>query len=177
MTWDSSLTGFNRVPAASCTFCVADPHGTCGAHTTTARPACARSWKEVILFGLPGATTMVSVLEAKVTAGPASRPDCSTLLMVLPSAAANTSAGAPWVNCVARSAEPAKENSTSVPGLSVLNCAPMSENAVFSDAAAKTVSFPPPVGVAAEHPPRTAVARTTVRRVRASRFRADPEPV
>ena len=120
---------------------------------------------------------MVSVLEAKVTAGPASRPACSTLLMVLPSAAANTSAGAPWVNCVARSAEPAKENSTSVPGLSVVNCAPMSENAVFSDAAAKTVSFPPSAGMAAEHPARTLITKMADRKVRASRFRADPEPV
>ena len=32
----------------------------------------------------------------------------------------------------------------SVPGLSVLNCSPMSVNAFFNDAAAKTMSFPPP---------------------------------
>ena len=36
----------------------------------------------------------------------------------------------------------------SVPGLSVLNCSPMSVNAFFNDAAAKTMSFPPPVVLA-----------------------------
>src|SRR5262249_47541957 len=63
--------------------------------------------------------------------------------MLLLSAEANTSAGAPWVNWVTRSDDPAKENSMSAPGLSVLNCSPISVNDFFSDAAAKTISFPP----------------------------------
>jgi hypothetical protein len=48
---------------------------------------------------------------------------------------------------VTRSDEPANENSTSLPGLSVLNCSPMAVKDFFSDAAAKTISFPPPAAL------------------------------
>ena len=99
---------------------------------------------EATFFGLPGAVTIVSVLEAKLTGSPASRSAWAALSMFFVSAEANTSAGAPWVNWVTRSEEPAKENSMSVPGLSVLNCSPISVNDFFNDAAAKTMSFPPP---------------------------------
>ena len=109
-----------------------------------------------MFFGLPGATAMVSVFDAKFTGSPASRPACAALSMFLVSAEANTSAGAPCVNCVTRSEDPAKENSTDAPGLSVLNCSPISVNVFLSDAAANTISVRPrgarPRDVAAPRP-------------------------
>ena len=71
----------------------ADPHGTCGAHTTTDRPGRDRSLNEATFFGLPGAVTIVSVLDAKFTGSPASRSACAALSMFLVSAEAKTSAG------------------------------------------------------------------------------------
>src|SRR6476469_4414618 len=70
--------------------------------------------------------------------------------MLRVSAEAKTSAGAPWVNWVTRSEEPAKENSTDVPGLSVLNCSPMAVNVDFSEAAANTTRCPPCSAVVGE---------------------------
>src|SRR5690242_21957363 len=93
---------------------------------------------------------MVSVFDAKLTGSPASSPACAALSMFLVSAEANTSACAPWVNWVTRSDEPAKENSTSAPGLSALNCSPMLVNDFFNDAAANTVILPPVAFGAAE---------------------------
>src|SRR6478609_8307611 len=86
---------------------------------------------------------MVKVLDAKSTGAPSSSPAAAALSMLRVSAEAKTSAGAPWVNWVTRSEEPAKENSTDVPGLSVLNCSPMAVNVDFSDAAANTTRCPP----------------------------------
>ena len=77
------------------TFSVAEPQGTCGAHTTTDKPGCVRSLNEAIFFGLPGAVTIVSVLDAKFTGLPASRSAWAALSMFFVSADANTSAGAP----------------------------------------------------------------------------------
>src|SRR6478609_8448262 len=82
---------------------------------------------------------MVKVLDATLTGAPSRSPACAALSMLRVSADANTSAGAPWVSCVTRSEEPAKENSTDVPGLSVLNCSPMAVNEDFNDAAANTM--------------------------------------
>jgi hypothetical protein len=96
---------------------------------------------EAIFFGLPGATAMVSVLDAKFTGSLASSPACAALSMFLVSADAKTSAWAPWVSWVTRSDEPANENSTEAPGFSVLNCSPMSVKVCFSEAAANTMIF------------------------------------
>src|SRR5690242_4250506 len=93
-------------------------------------------------LGFPGATAMVRVLVAKLTGLPPSRPACEALSMLRVSAEANTSAVAPWVSCVTRSEEPANENSTEEPGLSVLYWLAISVNADFSDAAANTVMEP-----------------------------------
>ena len=67
MTADSSLTGARVTPVAFSTFSVADPHGTCGAHTTTWVPGLARSANVAMPLGFPGGVTMVSVLVAKFT--------------------------------------------------------------------------------------------------------------
>src|ERR1700694_1843342 len=62
--------------------------------------------------------------------------------MFLGSAEASTSSAAPWVNWVTRPEDPAKENSTDAPGLSVLNCSPILVKDFFNEAAAKTMIFP-----------------------------------
>src|SRR3981081_4407176 len=108
-------------------------------------------------FGFPGAVMMVRVFDANVTGSPAGRPALAALSMLVVAAEANTSAGAPWVSWVTRSEEPAKVNSTDAPGLSVLNCSPMSVKDFFSDAAAKTMIFP--VAAAALDEPADGVAR------------------
>ena len=71
---------------------VADPHGTGGAQTTTINPGLSRSAKEVMFLGLPGATAMTRVFDAKLTGSPASRPALAALSMFVVSAEANTSA-------------------------------------------------------------------------------------
>ena len=140
VTADSSLTGVRVTPVAFSTFSVADPHGTCGAHTTTWVPGRARSAKDVIFFGLPNGVTIVRVLVAKSTGVPAMAPASTALVMFAVSAEANTSAGAPWVSWVTRSDEPAKLKVTFVPGWSCSNRAPSSVNVFFNDAAANTMS-------------------------------------
>ena len=62
--------------------------------------------------------------------------------MFLVSAEANTSAGAPWVICVARSEEPAKLSVTLVPGFLASNSSASCVNVALSEAAAKTVTVP-----------------------------------
>ena len=84
--------------------------------------------------------------------------------MFLVSAEANTSADAPCVSWVTRSDEPAKLKSTELPGLSVLNCSPISVNVAFRDAAAKTVIDSPDAVSDEPHPVSAAtsiVANTT----------------
>jgi hypothetical protein len=93
-------------------------------------------------FGLPGGVTMVSVLVAKLTGAVAVSPASTALVMFLVSAEANTSACAPWVSWATRSDEPAKLNSTLVPGCSASNFSPSSVNVFFNEAAAKTVMSP-----------------------------------
>src|SRR5262249_2957568 len=135
-------TGDKEMPAASSIFFVAEPQGTCGAHTTTCVPGLARSAKEAMPFGFPFGVTMVRVLVAKSTGWPASRPASTALVMLAVSAEGNTAAGAPWVSWATRSEDPAKLKIAFVPGLSRSICAPSSVNTDFSDAAANTVMFP-----------------------------------
>src|ERR1700677_1741197 len=94
-------------------------------------------------MGVPGATTMVRVLDAKLTGFPSSSPVWAALSILRVSAEADTSARAPRVSWVTRSEDPAKLNSTEALGLSVLNCSPISVMAALSEAVANTVSFPP----------------------------------
>ena len=120
----SSLTGFSVTPVAVSTFCVAEPHGTCGAQTTTLTPASARSAKEVISAGLSGGTAISRVLDAKFTGSPFTRLSAVALSMFLVSAEANTSPGAPCCSWVTRSEEPPKLKVTLVPAWEVSNCWP-----------------------------------------------------
>ena len=101
------------------TVAAAAPHGTCGAQTTTFSPGFARSAKEAMPEGFPGGVTIVRILLAKFTGVPETRFADVALVMLLVSAEANTSAGAPAVSWVTRSEEPAKLNVTVDPGFSV----------------------------------------------------------
>ena len=92
---DSSLTGRSFRPAVSWTFWAAAPHGTCGAQITTVTPGFVRSASEAMPLGFPGPVTIVSVLVAKMTGLPGTRPASTALSMFFSSAEANTSAGAP----------------------------------------------------------------------------------
>src|SRR5271165_3504667 len=119
--------------------CTSDAQTRGRAHTATLSPGRFRSTNDVIFLGLPGATAMASLFDAKLTGFPATRPAWVTLAMFGRSPAANTSALAPSVNCAARSDDPAKMNSTDVPGLSDLNCLPISLKLLISDDDANTV--------------------------------------
>ena len=151
MTDDSSLTGARVVPVSRSMALVAAPQGTWPAQATTLTPDRARSLKPVMRAGFPGGTTMVRVLVAKFLASPSTRSSPLSLSMFRVSAEAKTSAGAPCVICVTRSAEPAKLRVTSDPGLAASNFPAMSVKAVLRDAAAKTVTLP----AAPDVPPST----------------------
>ena len=69
LTSGSSLTGLSVTPVAFSIFSAAAPHGTCGAQTTTLRSGLARSAKEAMPFGLPGAVAICSTLVAKTVGG------------------------------------------------------------------------------------------------------------
>src|SRR5690606_37872165 len=93
--------------------------------------------------GLSGGTAICSTLRAKTSGSPSAKPPSVTLSMLGTSAEANTSAGAPSAICWARSELPAKENSTVEP-VSSSNRSPRSVKTSVSEAAANTVSEPPP---------------------------------
>src|SRR6478752_2728396 len=116
VTDDSSLTGARVVPVAFSTVAVAAPQGTWGAQTTTFTPGFARSAKALIDAGLDGGTAISRTFVAKLTGAPSTSFASVSLVMFLVSADAKTSAGAPWVICVARSEEPAKFSVIVVPG-------------------------------------------------------------
>jgi hypothetical protein len=97
-----------------------------------------------MLFGLPGATAMTSLFVANTVAWPSTTPPWTALSMVAWSAAAKTSAFAPLSSCCTRVDEPAKLNFTVVPGCWASNSLPSAVNDSVSDAAANTVSVPPP---------------------------------
>ena len=62
--------------------------------------------------------------------------------MFVVEAEAKTSAGAPWVICVASAELASKVNFTVVPGCAASNCVPSVVNAPVSDAAASTLIAP-----------------------------------
>src|SRR6478735_3227412 len=113
-------------PVLVSTGAAAAPHGTCGAQTTTSTPSFARSANEVMPAGFPGGVTMVRILLAKFTGVPATRFAVLALFMLLVSAEAKTSAGAPAVSWVTRSDEPAKLKVTVDPGFSAWKIVPIS---------------------------------------------------
>jgi hypothetical protein len=131
-------------PVLCSTFLAAAPHGTCGAQVTTASPALFRSAKDLMPLGLPGATAMASLFVANTVAWPSITPPWLALSIVAWSAEAKTSAFAPLVSCCTRVDEPAKLNFTVVPGCWASNSLPSAVNDSVSDAAANTVSVPPP---------------------------------
>jgi hypothetical protein len=92
---------------------------------------------------------MVRILLAKFTGVPDTRLAVVALVILLVSADANTSAGAPAVSWVTRSEDPAKLNVTVDPGFSVWKIVPISVNVAFSDAAANTVNVPAAAGAEA----------------------------
>src|SRR5262249_11766889 len=87
---------------------------------------------------------IASRLRTKRSGVPATSPASTTFFMFSPSADANTSAAAPSMICRASVDEPAKLNSTLVPGCAVSKSFPIVRNASVSDAAANTVSVAPP---------------------------------
>src|SRR6478609_1332303 len=129
-------------PVSVSTVAVAAPHGTCGAQTTTLTSGLARSAKPTMPTGFPGGVTIVRMLPAKLTGVPDTRFAAVALVMLLVSADANTSAGAPAVSWVTRSEDPAKLKVTVDPGFSVWKIVPISVCVAFKEAAANTVNVP-----------------------------------
>ncbi len=103
----------------------------------------ARSCSDVTPLGSFGATAICNVFVANFCGAAAVSPGSVTFFMLLSSAEANTSAGAPLVICVARSDEPANVSFTSVPGLACSNCFSSVPNVSLSEAAANTFSVWP----------------------------------
>src|SRR5262245_19384946 len=95
---------------------------------------------------------------------PATSPASTTFFMFSSSAEANTSAGAPSMIWRASVDEPAKLNSTLVPGWAVSKSFPMVRNASVSDAAAKTVTVSARAAVVAANARPRKVATSRVRR-------------
>src|SRR4051812_36126323 len=94
----------------------AAPHGTCSAQRATLVPGRARSANPVMCLGLPFPTAITSWFLAKLTGVPAALPASVTVFMLAGAAEAKTSAGAPWLICVASAELPAKLNVTVAPG-------------------------------------------------------------
>src|ERR1700730_7154847 len=138
-TAGSSLIGLRCTLVLSSMRWVNAAQGTGSRHTTTLSPGLARSAKEWICLGSPGAVTITKVLDAKLTGSVSVKPALATVSICALSLEAKMSAGAPEVNCIASSDEPAKSKSTVVPGLSVWNFPAGRVNVGFSDAAANTM--------------------------------------
>src|SRR5581483_2770098 len=140
-TSSSSDLGFTVTPAF-CNACrLYAPAGTEGSSSTTTSPGWARSARPVMCLGLPGATTISSLLRAK-TRGASTRPASTSFCMLFWSADANTSAGAPCWIWVTSAWEPAKLYVTVRWGAFEASVAFSAVNASVSDAAANTVRLP-----------------------------------
>src|SRR5690348_10304732 len=122
-------------------------------------------------LGLPGATTISSLLRANTRGVPVVKPSPFNLSMFVVSAEANTSADAPCSICVTRVGVPAKLNFTVTPELAPWNEVPRALKAAVSDAAAKTETVPLS-GVAGEEVlPQAASA--TAAKIKTTRLRID----
>ncbi|CAO5185309.1 hypothetical protein FAIPA1_50073 [Frankia sp. AiPs1] len=142
LTSCSRVTGVSFTPAAVRAFFAAAPQGTASAHSATFTSGLTRSSRSVMPLGLAAGTAMTSWLRTNTFVAELFRPLSVTVFMVAGLAAANTSAGAPAVSCVASVELPPKENFTVEPGLAASNCLPSVVNVPVSDAAANTVTVP-----------------------------------
>ena len=140
-TSGSSVTGLTVILALSNTFAAVAPHGTCGWHRATFTLLLARSVTPVTWPGLLGGTAISMTFLTKFVDVDAP-PALTTCCMFFGDAEANTSAGAPWLICAARSELAAKLTLTVVPGCAVSNCLASVVNASFSEDAASTVTVP-----------------------------------
>src|SRR5215471_18174186 len=155
-TSGSRVTGLTVILAFVNTSAATAPHGTCGSHSATLTLLLARSVTLVTLAGLLGGTATSMTFLAKFVEVDAP-PALMTCCMFFGDAEANTSAGAPWLICSARSELAPKLSLTWLPGCSLSNCLASVVNASLSEAAANTVTVPvidvgglPPPAVGAE---------------------------
>src|SRR5262245_19429136 len=165
-SWDTGLTVTSALASASAAYL---PAGTSGAARTTFRSGLARSSRPLTCLGLPCSTTIWSWLPAKFRGAPTRS---LTLAMLVVSAEANTSAGAPCWIWVARAWLPAKLKLTLVPPLADVYCWPSWVKAAVREAAANTlISAGEPEPVPESSPPHAvsssaAAASAAARRVR-----------
>ena len=141
-TSSSSESGFGVIFAAANTLTAAAPHGTAGAQTASFSSGLAKSARPVTCPGLSFGTAISSTFSVKTAGVPAASLASVTVAIVVGLAAANTSAGAPWVIWVASAELPAKLNRMSRPGLAVFSWSPSFPNTPVRDDAANTVSVP-----------------------------------
>src|SRR5690349_12241996 len=134
------------MPVALNTLSAAAPHGTCTAQSAIFLFLSAKSFRPVILPGLPFGTAISRVLLTKLVGVPLS----FTSPMFFGAAEAKTSAGAPSLICLASAELPAKLKVTFVPGCAASKSLPSWVNVPVSDAAANTVMVPDTVGVLLE---------------------------
>src|SRR6266536_1824618 len=160
LTLSSSDTGRTLTCRASSACRAYLPAGTSGAASTTLRSGRARSARPLTPLGLPLATTICRRLPAN-TCGPSTRS--LTLPMVLESADANTSAGAPCRIWVASAWLPAKLRVTRTPGWERVKSASSLANAPLSDDAASTLISVPPPAPEPPPPPHAASSRASSR--------------
>src|SRR5262249_40234775 len=129
-----------------------------------------RSDRPVMPLGLPLGTAMTSWLRTNVVGVPSALPASVTVFMFVGAAEANTSAGAPWLICVARVELLARLKVTFAPGVAASESSPILVNDAVSDAAANTVTVPvtpallgaPAGGLAVFEPPPHPARPTTV---------------
>src|SRR5207237_10565478 len=95
-------------------------------------PGLAGSARAAIGLGLPGATAISKWLPAKTEGDPSTSSASTIFCMFGSSAEAKTSAGAPFVICVARVDDDPKLNEMSAPGTRPSNTAPALGNASVS---------------------------------------------
>src|SRR5215207_9036547 len=171
LTLSSCDTGVTPTPAWSRTCLAYLPAGTSSAARTTLRSGLARSARALTPLGLPFSTTMASRLLAKFWEV-ATRS--LTLSMLVMSAEANTSAGAPCWIWVARAWLPAKLKVTLSPPLAAAYWRPSSVKASVRDAAANTVSSDgavAPESASGSSPPQAASSRAAAASAAARRVR------
>src|SRR6266508_1114928 len=149
------------------------PAGTPAAPRTTLRSPLARSGSPLMPFGLPLATTICSRLLANTRGGPTR---LATLSMLLVSAEANTSAGAPCWIWVASAWLPAKLKVTLVSGCAAVKSLPSLANAAVSDAAANTLISVRGPAPEASPPPQPAASTATASRTGTKRIRVRTMP-
>ena len=125
------------------------PHGAVGTHITYFTDDLSRSENDRTFAGLSAGVASTMTLVAKIL-GVEAWADFALSIVVV-SAVASTSAGAPCVACWASVAEESNANLTVTPSCSCSNSFPSSVKVPVSDDAASTVmvvlSFPPPQAV------------------------------